>query len=32
MTSKLDKTPLRFGKYKGKTPIEVLELEPSYLV
>ncbi len=32
MTFKLDKTPLRFGKYKGKTPIEVLEIEPSYLV
>lgn len=29
---KLDKTPLRFGKYKGKTPDEVSEIDPGWLV
>lgn len=28
----LDSTPLPFGRHKGKTPIEVLSIEPSYLV
>ena len=27
-----DHTPLAFGKYKGKTPEEVAELDPSYVV
>lgn len=29
---KLDKTPLRFGKYKGKTPDEVSEIDPGWIV
>ena len=28
----LDKTPLTFGKYKGMTPDEVSEQDPSYVV
>ena len=28
---KLDHTPLPFGKYKGKTPDEVSEFDPSYI-
>ena len=28
----LDDQPLPFGKYKGKTPNEVLEIDPQYLV
>lgn len=27
----LDHTPLTFGKYKGMTPSEVAEIEPTYL-
>lgn len=27
-----DHTPLTFGKYKGKTPEEVAEICPSYVV
>lgn len=29
---KKDTTPLAFGKYKGRTPIEVAEEDPSYIV
>ncbi len=29
---KLDKTPLTFGKYRGKTPDEISEIDPSYIV
>lgn len=29
---KLDKTPLNFGKYRGLTPDEVSEVDPSYIV
>lgn len=32
MKTKLDTTPLCFGKYKGKTPLEVLGINPDYLV
>ena len=32
MSSDLDDTPLAFGKYKGKTPDEVSELNPGYLI
>ena len=28
---KLDHTPLTFGKYKGKTPSDVAEKDPSYI-
>jgi hypothetical protein len=28
----LDATPLTFGKYKGKTPDQVCEGDPSYIV
>ena len=28
----LDKTPLTFGKYKGMTPDELSEHDPSYVV
>ena len=28
----LDKTPLTFGKYRGMTPDEVSEHDPSYVV
>lgn len=28
----LDQTPLKFGKYKGKTPDKVSELDPQYLI
>lgn len=27
-----DSFPLRFGKYQGKTPTEVLEIDPGYVV
>ena len=27
-----DHTPLTFGKYKGKTPEEVADYDPSYVV
>ena len=27
-----DHTPLTFGKYKGKTPEEIAEYDPSYVV
>ena len=27
-----DRTPLRFGKYRGKTPEEVAACDPSYVV
>lgn len=30
--SDLDTTPLTFGKYKGQTPEDVAELDPSYIV
>ena len=29
---KLDKTPLNFGKHRGKTPDEISEIDPSYIV
>lgn len=29
---KLDKTPLPFGKYRGMTPDEISEEDPSYIV
>jgi hypothetical protein len=28
----MDSTPLRFGRHKGKTPLELLTIDPSYLV
>ena len=28
----LDQTPLKFGKYKGKTPDKVSEWDPKYLI
>lgn len=28
----MDTTPLTFGRYKGKTPFQVLTIDPSYLV
>lgn len=28
----LDRSPLVFGKYNGKTPNEVAEIDPSYVV
>ena len=28
----LDHTPLCFGKYKGRTPSDVAEFDPSYIV
>lgn len=28
----LNDTPLTFGKYKGKTPMEVAENDPEYLI
>lgn len=27
-----DRTPLTFGKFKGNTPEEIAEIEPSYVV
>lgn len=32
MTTDLDDTPLTFGKYKGKTPNEIGDIQPSYLM
>lgn len=35
MTTKdelLDHTPLEFGKYKGRTPDQVADIDPSYVV
>lgn len=29
---KLDHTPLTWGKYKGKTPDQIAETDPSYVV
>lgn len=29
---RLDSTPLRIGKHRGKTPLEVSEVDPDYLV
>lgn len=29
---RLDKTPLNFGKHRGKTPDEISEIDPSYIV
>lgn len=29
---KIDHTPLTKGKYKGKTPDEISEIDPSYVV
>ena len=29
---KLDHTPLTFGKYKGKTPSDIAEEDPSYII
>lgn len=31
-TADIDDTPLQFGKYKSKTPNEVADIEPSYIV
>ena len=31
-SEQLDHTPLSFGKYKGKTPSEVAEGDPGYIV
>lgn len=28
----MDATPLKFGKFKGKTPEQVAEIKPDYLV
>lgn len=28
----LDKTPLGFGKHKGKTPEEIADVDPGYIV
>lgn len=28
----MDQTPLTFGKYKGQTPDEISEEDPSYIV
>lgn len=28
----LDTTPLTFGRYKGKTPEQIADLDPSYIV
>ena len=28
----LDKTPLTFGKHKGRTPEEITDLDPGYIV
>jgi hypothetical protein len=30
--SSIDEEPLRFGKHIGKTPLEIAEIEPSYLI
>jgi uncharacterized protein (DUF3820 family) len=30
--SKLDHTPLTFGQYKGRTPAQIAEFNPKYLV
>lgn len=32
MTRPKDKTPMAFGKYKGKTPEEIANVDPSYVV
>lgn len=29
---RLDHTPLTFGKYKGKTPSQIADINPSYIV
>ena len=29
---KLNDTPLTFGKYKGKTPVEIAETDPKYVI
>lgn len=29
---KIDSTPLRFGKYKGRTPNSVSDIDPQYIV
>lgn len=28
----LDHTPLKFGQYKGQTPSQIAEHDPSYLI
>lgn len=30
--ARLDETPLRVGKYKGNTPLEISDFDPAYLV
>ena len=30
--SSIDEEPIRFGKHKGKTPLEIAEIDPSYLI
>jgi hypothetical protein len=32
MNNFVDNTPLEFGKFRGKTPNEIAEIEPSYIV
>lgn len=32
LTKEPDDTPLRFGKYKGQTPNQIAEHDPSYVV
>lgn len=32
LTPDPDNTPLAFGKYKGKSPGEVAEIDPGYIV
>ena len=32
MSSDLDDTPLKFGKYKGVTPDRISEVNPGYLI
>jgi hypothetical protein len=29
---RLDVTPLSFGQYRGKTPMQVAQIDPSYIV
>lgn len=31
MSDDLDNTPLKFGKYKGQTPVEIGKFNPGYV-
>lgn len=32
VSQELDDTPITFGKYKGKTPDEISDVDPKYII